>query len=233
MPNAYVPSALTLTYDSHLARDVRISWHGPNRQCHPRQPKIASDCSPSLAIAGPARWKVSSELVIICSSLPSACRSGQRRAKRDAAAPARGALATKIWRARRRWALARQDAQTRQGPALGQDRRESAGADLLRTAWRGHPLDRSRDGQGVRHLASRRPAPVGRASSPAASPAHVQTLQRSDGRFEALSTSSRVGLYMDPPAHAVVVSIDEKSQIQALDRTQPGLPLKPWANAEP
>ncbi len=35
-----------------------------------------------------------------------------------------------------------------------------------------------------------------------------------------------VGLYMNPPAHAVVVSIDEKSQIQALDRTQPGLPLK-------
>jgi transposase len=36
-----------------------------------------------------------------------------------------------------------------------------------------------------------------------------------------------VGLYMHPPVHAVVVSIDEKSQIQALDRTQPGLPLKP------
>src|SRR5664279_1234080 len=35
-----------------------------------------------------------------------------------------------------------------------------------------------------------------------------------------------VGLYVDPPAHAVVLSIDEKSQIQALDRTQPGLPLK-------
>ena len=35
-----------------------------------------------------------------------------------------------------------------------------------------------------------------------------------------------VGLYMSPPAHAVVLSIDEKSQIQALDRTQPGLPLK-------
>ncbi len=32
---------------------------------------------------------------------------------------------------------------------------------------------------------------------------------------------------MSPPAHAVVLSIDEKSQIQALDRTQPGLPLKP------
>ena len=35
-----------------------------------------------------------------------------------------------------------------------------------------------------------------------------------------------VGLYVSPPAHAIVLSIDEKSQIQALDRTQPGLPLK-------
>ena len=35
-----------------------------------------------------------------------------------------------------------------------------------------------------------------------------------------------VGLYMAPPAHALVLSIDEKSQIQALDRTQPGLPMK-------
>jgi hypothetical protein len=34
------------------------------------------------------------------------------------------------------------------------------------------------------------------------------------------------GLYVDPPVHAVVLSVDEKSQIQALDRTQPGLPLK-------
>jgi transposase len=34
-----------------------------------------------------------------------------------------------------------------------------------------------------------------------------------------------VGLYVDPPAHAVVLSVDEKSQIQALDLTQPGLPL--------
>ena len=34
-----------------------------------------------------------------------------------------------------------------------------------------------------------------------------------------------VGLYMDPPAHVVVLSIDEKGQIQALDRTQPGLPM--------
>ncbi len=35
-----------------------------------------------------------------------------------------------------------------------------------------------------------------------------------------------VGLYMSPPRHALVLSIDEKSQIQALDRTQPSLPMK-------
>jgi transposase len=35
-----------------------------------------------------------------------------------------------------------------------------------------------------------------------------------------------VGLYLNPPEHAMVLSLDEKSQIQALDRTQPGLPLK-------
>src|SRR5215831_18374447 len=35
-----------------------------------------------------------------------------------------------------------------------------------------------------------------------------------------------VGLYIDPPAHSMVLSVDEKSQIQALDRTQPGLPMK-------
>ncbi len=35
-----------------------------------------------------------------------------------------------------------------------------------------------------------------------------------------------VGLYMNPPENALILSIDEKSQIQALDRTQPGLPMK-------
>src|SRR5580658_1169510 len=35
-----------------------------------------------------------------------------------------------------------------------------------------------------------------------------------------------VGLYLNPPEHAIVLRVDEKSQIQALDRTQPGLPIK-------
>ena len=36
-----------------------------------------------------------------------------------------------------------------------------------------------------------------------------------------------IGLYLDPPEKAIVFSVDEKSQIQALDRSQPGLPMKP------
>lgn len=43
--------------------------------------------------------------------------------------------------------------------------------------------------------------------------------------FEEKATES-VGLYLDPPERAVVLCVDEKSRIQALDRTQPGLPLK-------
>ena len=46
-----------------------------------------------------------------------------------------------------------------------------------------------------------------------------------DPRFEEKVTDI-VGLYLNPPERAVVLSVDEKSQIQALDRTQPGLPLK-------
>jgi transposase len=40
-----------------------------------------------------------------------------------------------------------------------------------------------------------------------------------------------VGLYVDPPAHAIVLSVDEKSQIQALDRAQPGPALKKEGSA--
>ena len=36
-----------------------------------------------------------------------------------------------------------------------------------------------------------------------------------------------VGLYLNPPTQALVLSVDEKSQIQALDRTQPILPMRP------
>jgi len=57
-------------------------------------------------------------------------------------------------------------------------------------------------------------------------PHRIRTFKRSNDPEFAEKVEDIVGLYMDPPKHAIVVSIDEKSQIQALDRTQPGLPLK-------
>ena len=58
-------------------------------------------------------------------------------------------------------------------------------------------------------------------------PWRLRTFKKSNDPAFAEKVEDVVGLYIDPPCHAVVLSIDEKSQIQALDRTQPGLPLKP------
>jgi hypothetical protein len=58
-------------------------------------------------------------------------------------------------------------------------------------------------------------------------PHRLRTFKRSRDPSFAAKLTDIAGLYLDPPAHAVVLSIDEKSQIQALDRTQPGLPIKP------
>ena len=58
-------------------------------------------------------------------------------------------------------------------------------------------------------------------------PHRIRTFKYSRDPSFAAKLADIVGLYVDPPAHAVVLSLDEKSQIQALDRTQPGLPIKP------
>ena len=58
------------------------------------------------------------------------------------------------------------------------------------------------------------------------SPRRWRQFTLSNDRAFAEKLHDVVGLYVSPPAHAVVLSVDEKSQIQALDRTQPGLPLK-------
>ena len=57
-------------------------------------------------------------------------------------------------------------------------------------------------------------------------PHRVRSFKLSNDPKFAEKLKDVVGLYIDPPAHAVVLSVDEKSQIQALDRTQPGLPMK-------
>jgi transposase len=58
-------------------------------------------------------------------------------------------------------------------------------------------------------------------------PHRIRTFKRSSDPDFAAKLEDVVGLYVDPPKHALVLSIDEKSQIQALDRTQPSLPIKP------
>jgi transposase len=54
----------------------------------------------------------------------------------------------------------------------------------------------------------------------------VETFKVSTDPHFAEKLEAIVGLYLNPPEHALVLCCDEKSQIQALDRTQPGLPLK-------
>jgi len=58
-------------------------------------------------------------------------------------------------------------------------------------------------------------------------PHRIQTFKISDDPDFAEKVIDVVGLYMDPPDNAMVLSVDEKTQIQALDRTQPMLPIKP------
>lgn len=58
-------------------------------------------------------------------------------------------------------------------------------------------------------------------------PHRLRTFKRSRDPERITKLEAIVGLHMAPPRHAVVLSVDEKSRIQALDRTRPGLPLKP------
>lgn len=54
----------------------------------------------------------------------------------------------------------------------------------------------------------------------------VKTFKLSNDKQFVEKVTDIVGLYLDPPDKALVLAVDEKSQIQALDRTQPGLPMK-------
>jgi transposase len=57
-------------------------------------------------------------------------------------------------------------------------------------------------------------------------PHRTRTFKLSQDRHFVEKLTDVVGLYLNPPDKALVLAVDEKSQIQALDRTQPGLPLK-------
>ena len=86
---------------------------------------------------------------------------------------------------------------------------------LQRTARCSHPLDRPRHGQGDGSFRCERSSAYGLPIS--SQPHRIRTFKRSNDPDFAAKLDDVVGLYMNPPRHAVVVSIDEKSQIQALD----------------
>jgi transposase len=58
-------------------------------------------------------------------------------------------------------------------------------------------------------------------------PHRVETFKLSNDKQFLEKLTDVVGLYLNPPEKAIVLCVDEKSQIQALDRTQPSLPMKP------
>ena len=58
-------------------------------------------------------------------------------------------------------------------------------------------------------------------------PHRVETFKLSKDKRFVEKLTDVVGVYLNPPDKAVVMCIDEKSQVQALNRTQPGLPMKP------
>jgi transposase len=71
------------------------------------------------------------------------------------------------------------------------------------------------------------PSSVGRVWAAAGlKPHRIKSFKLSNDKHFEEKLDDIIGLYLNPPEHAIVFSCDEKSQIQALDRTQPGLPLK-------
>ena len=120
--------------------------------------------------------------------------------------------------------LTRDDARARQTTAVGRHRAEGCrpGARTAtgeETHWTGRMLAKA---AGVSLRSVQRILEAHQLA-----PHRMRTFKLSTDPKFAEKLKDVVGLYVDPPAHAVVLSVDEKSQIQALDRTQPGLPMKP------
>ena len=86
------------------------------------------------------------------------------------------------------------------------------------------PLDRRGDGEGHWRISVSSVQRIWRTHG--LRPHLVRRFKLSNDPQFAAKLREIVGLYVNPPNHAIVLSVDEKSQIQALDRTQPGLPMK-------
>jgi transposase len=135
----------------------------------------------------------------------------------------RVALARAVHARRGGWPAAREDPKARPAAVAAGAGRARGRADAHRAARRGDALDRPGNGDGRWRVAALGAADLGGAP-PAAH--RVRRFKLSQDPAFAAKLRDVVGLYLDPPAHSLVLSVDEKSQIQALDRTQPGLPIK-------
>ena len=85
---------------------------------------------------------------------------------------------------------------------------------VVLTRWSGKPRKRSPPGHPLEH------------AQHGLKPHQARTFKLSNDPQFTEKLEAIIGLYLNPPEHAIVLCADEKSQIQALDRTQPGLPLK-------
>ena len=133
------------------------------------------------------------------------------------------ALAGAVRRRKCRRAVARQNASVPDPASRPEDRRKGGGADLGRSAGGGDPLDRSGDGRGLGISVS----PMQRSwRAHGLRPHRIRQFKLSKDPDFAAKLHDIVGLYVNPPDHVIVLSVDEKSQIRALDRTQPGQPMK-------
>ena len=102
--------------------------------------------------------------------------------------------------------------------------RACSGPDADRAAGRNHALGQPPPWLRPARSASARCTRIWR--SHGLRPHQIRQFKLSNDPNFAAKVRDIVGLYVNPPEHAVVLSVDEKSQIQALDRTQPGLPMK-------
>ena len=133
-----------------------------------------------------------------------------------------------IWR--RRFALGRATALTEEAPGRG--RRPSLDAKKVKGIVEAtlHTTPPNATHWSVRTMAQAQgvsPATVQRIwDAHGLQPHRVRTFKLSNDKRFVEKLTDVVGLYLNPPDKALILCVDEKSQIQALDRTQPGLPMK-------
>ena len=101
---------------------------------------------------------------------------------------------------------------------------QDAGEDTAAAARRLHPLVLAQNGE--RHGCEQRPDPASVAEADLKPHRLDRYMASSDLKFEE-KAAEVIGLYLNPPQHAAVFCVDEKSAIQALDRLDRRLPLSP------